>query len=350
MESLMPASPLRFIPDETAKGGSLIGNSYISTFANCWLKGFNTYIRPCEGQRGIRARFRSEHLIKGGIFHEAIAELYLSGCRDGEDTGIWDLEQALGKLDEECLKATDEYPDSQKLEDDKLMMRNMLTNYYAKYGPGGPAQDFPIVVKVLHDEAGEPLIEREFRVDLGYKDYAFTMRADLLVEHHGRPVIMEHKTSAAGFWPQQRLNSIHTDAQFTGQCFVLATLFPGQILDGVLCNVVIKKGKTEIALRDLTNRDYLDFNVFRLSVLDILQQIDHRMEGFSNDLDSGWEMEEAVTRWFPDHGQRTGACTAFGTGCEYQLLCRNKTRIKQGLETYHPRNTEDLLRMKGSPV
>jgi hypothetical protein len=340
---------VKFIPDETPKGGSLIGNSYISTFAVCPLKWFNTYARPCEGKRGIRARFRSEHLIKGGIFHEAIAELYLSGCADGEDTGIWDLDRAIAKLEEECLRATDEYPDEQKLEDDKLMMTSMMTNYFAKYGPGGPGQDFPNEVKVLHDEKGEPLIEREFRVDLGYSDYIFTMRSDLLIEHHGRPVIMEHKTSAAGFWPQQRLNAIHTDSQFTGQCFVMASLFPGQVLDGVLCNVVIKKGKTEIALRELTNRDAQDFNVFRQSVLDILQQIDHRMEGFSNDMDSGWETEEAIMRWFPDHGQRTGACTAYGTGCEYQHLCRNKTRIAQGLGNYLPRQTEDLLRMRGAP-
>jgi hypothetical protein len=342
----MPAD-LRFIPDATEKGGSLIGNSYLSLIATCPLKWFNAYARPCEGQRGIRARFRSEHLIKGGIFHEAIAELYLSGCRDGEDTGEWDIERAKAKLDEECLKATDEYPNEAKLEEDRLMMTAMLTNYYAKYGPGGPAQDYPVVVKVLHDEEGEPLIEREFRVDLGYQDYVFTMRADLLIEHHGQPVIMEHKTSAAGFWPQQRLNTIHTDAQMTGQCFVMDCLFPGQVLDGVLCNVVIKKGKTEIAMRALTNRDAADFEVFRLSSLDILQQIDHRMNGFNEDLEKGWEMEDAVRRWFPDHGQRTGACTAYVSGCEFQHLCRNKTRMKAGLQTYLPRNAEDLLKSRG---
>ena len=330
----------RFIPEATPKGGSPFGNSFLSTFATCPRKWFNQNIRPFDGGKGIRPQFTSEHLIKGRIFHEALAELYLSGCRDGEDTGEWDLDRAKTVLESEHTRSIDEYGNLEKAEEDLFLLTSMLVNYYDEFSPSGSQPDFP-TIRVMHDGEGKPLIEREFSIDLGYGGYVFTCRADLLILHHGYPKVMEHKTSAPGFWAQKRLNAIHTDSQFTGECFVLASLFPDIQVDGVLCNVIIKKGKSKIAIRESTRRDQHDYNTFRMSALDILQQIDRRTEGYTNDIKAGWAEEEAINRWFPDHGMKTGGCENYG-GCEFQVLCRNKGRTDQNLKSFRPRTVAEV--------
>lgn len=338
---------MRFVPQNIPDGGSPIGNSYASTFANCPRKWFNSYYRPFEGSRGIKPQFVSEHLTGGSTFHEGIAALYRSGCRDGEDTGEWDLDLALSILDLHHTQNSVKYESEEKAEEHQILFQVMLIAYHDEFNRQGNRPDFP-TIKVAFDDQGEPLIEREFAVELGYKDYIFTCRADLLILHHEYPKVMEHKTSAPGFWATKRLAAIHTDSQFTGECFVLASVFPDTQVDGVLCNVVIKNGKTKIAMRESTRRGPEDFNTFRQATLDILQQIDHRTEGFENDLDTGYSVEEAVDRWFPDHGTRTQACEAYG-GCEFQRLCLNKGRIEQNLKCFRPRTTAEVKTQKERP-
>lgn len=331
---------MRFIPEKTLSGGTLFGNSYVSKAAKCWRDFFNSFKRSLDGSLGIRSRFTSEHLLKGREFHEGIAELYRTGCQDGEYHGRWNLDQALARMELEHATARPEYESEEKADESWLLLQSMLINYHDEFSLQGSRPEFP-EIRVLFDGNGEPMIEREFRIDLGWRDYVFTCRADLLIEHFGFPKIMEHKTSAPGFWATKRLNAIHTDSQFTGECFVLAALFPEEKITEVLCNIVIKKGRTEIAKRDTTRRDYHDLNTYRLAVLDILEQIDRRTEGFDNDLSSGLSEEEAADRWFPDHGTRTGACEAYG-GCQFQTICRNKSRIEQNLKSFRPRTVQEV--------
>lgn len=346
----------RFVPDKIPDGGSPFGNSFLSAFALCPRKWFNQYLRPFEGGRGLRPQWQSEHLTKGSTFHEALAALYKSGCRNGEDTGEWDKDLALEILELTHTQSLRHYQDEAKAEEDRLLLTSMIVAYYDMFSLNGTNPDYP-AIRVMHDGEGNPLIEREFQIDLGYNNYVFTCRADLLITHHGVPKVMEHKTSAPNWWAQKRLNSIHTDSQFTGECFVLASLFPGEMIDGVLCNIAIKNKKPEtsrsknykIALRESTRRDHHDFNTFRQSALDILQQIDHRTEGFEEDIASGlYNEEERINRWFPDHGTKTQACEQYG-GCEFQILCRNKDRVDQNLKSFHPRSPREIQEMMESP-
>jgi hypothetical protein len=331
---------MKFIPVPTPDGGSLIGNSYTAKYASCPLAWFNSFYRPFEGSRGIKPQFVSEHLTGGSTFHQGIAALYTSGCRDGKDTGEWDLDLAISILRLAHLQNTVKYESEEKAEEHGILFETMLIAYHDERCKGGPKQDWP-TIRIEHDDKGEPLIERDFSIDLGYKDFVFTCRPDAIITHHTFPKVFEHKTSAPGFWSDKRLASIHTDSQFTGECFVLASVFPDVQVDGVLCNIVIKGGKSKITKRDTTRRSPWDLTVFRLSILDILQQIDHRTEGFENDLDSGYPIEEAVQRWFPDHGTRTGACENYG-GCEFQRLCLNKNRIEQNLKCFRPRTVGEV--------
>ena len=78
--------------------------------------------------------------------------------------------------------------------------------------------DYPDI-RVAGDGLGQPLVEREFVCNLGYQDYIYSMRADLIVYHRGFLKCMEHKTSVAGF-VGQRLKSSQWDSQMTGQAWI----------------------------------------------------------------------------------------------------------------------------------
>ena len=335
---------MKFVPVPTPDGGSLVGNSYTSKYASCPLAWMYSYYYPFEGSQGIKPQFQSEHLTGGSTFHEGIAALYKSGCKDGKYHGNWDLDLAKSVLRLTHLQNIVKYESEEKAEEHGLLFESMLIAYHDKYSKEGTDPEFP-TLKIVFDDKDEPLIERDFSIDLGYKDFIFTCRADAIITHHGYPKIMEHKTSAPS-WARRTLNNINLKSQFTGECFILASVFPDEIVDGVLCNVVIKNGRSEVAIRDTTHRYPGDLVSFRFSILDILQQIDHRTEGFENDLDSGYPIDEAVQRWFPDHGTRTGACENYG-GCEFQRLCLNKNRIEQNLKCFRPRTVGEVQVERG---
>ncbi len=67
-----------------------------------------------------------------------------------------------------------------------------------------------------------------------------------------------------------------------------------------------------------------------------LSQIDHRTEGFDNDMDAGLPLEEAANRWFPLHGTKTGGCEAY-LGCQFQSVCLNKPRAEEALKGFRGR-------------
>jgi hypothetical protein len=346
-----------FIPDLEPNGASPVGNSYSSLYANCPKKFFNTFLRPVEyvdGEgnlvvaRGIKTRQTKLPFLSGSIFHEGLAAWYISGCRDGEDTGQYNLEAALAAAEVHFNARKHEYSDQEIATADWAMNKQMLVSYVDRYGPESSVPDYPDI-RVVCDGEGKPLVEREFQVDLGFQDYIYTMRADLVISHRGFVKIMEHKTSVAS-WVRQRLSTSHWDSQMTGQCWILDTLFPGEALAGVLVNVVVKnrslKSTFDIAERETTTRTAQQLDNFRLNTLDILHEINKRLEKFEETLKRSGDVEYAAQLWFPDHGTRTGCCTAYNSLCEYADLCKAPGREKSTLANYKPRTSEELVELK----
>jgi hypothetical protein len=210
---------LRFIPEASPSGGTQLGNSYLTTWTRCPRAWFNEFYRPVllDSQtvgRGITPRFKKIFLISGGIFHEMLAAWYASGCRDGEDTGEYDIDKALetGRL--EWLKAKREYESEELAEKDWLMNQKMILDYHDRFGPGAPMPDYPDI-RVVCDGSGEPLVERPWTCTL-MDGYVYTCRTDLIVYERGYLKVMEHKTSKAN-WVWTRQASIPYDSQFTGE-------------------------------------------------------------------------------------------------------------------------------------
>lgn len=342
-----------FLPEPTKHGGSRVGNSYISLYANCPRKWFYTFIYPIEVEpgkwsKGIAPRHTAPALLGGSIFHEMMAAYYLSGVKNGEDTGEYDLDRAIQAGEAHYAARKQEYLDLSVGEDAVLTSTEMITGYYQAYGPDSPAPDYP-TIKVVTNEQGEPYIEKEFTIGLGYKDYIYTTRLDLIIGHHSFLKSMEHKTSVAS-WANRTLAGIHRKSQFTGEIFVMVNAFPDHVLNGCMVNVCVKNRSTKstlpVALRDTTGRTPDQLERFRLRVIKILQDIDSSVNAFSDFMLGGMAIELAADQTFPEYGEYNEHCNAFNRECEYMPFCKGIQAPDISLRSFRPRSIEENSELK----
>ena len=370
--------PFRFLPQKTLAGGTRIGSTYLATAASCWQEWFDLYLRPYEGARdgrdngnsnsgscnnsderlpgtqafiGIKPIYTPHFLLTGNTLHEGLEALYLSGCRDGEDTGEWDLEAALAAADKHHIEHLSRYEQHSRAEEALAVVHWVLENYMETVGPGGSDPDYP-KMKVLHDTEGQPLVEREFTVQTGYSDYYFTTKPDLLVELDGKLFSLDHKSNAARIdWVMDRLNSITMDPQFVGEFAALTELFPDVKISGAMINLLCKKKPSnkeiQAIMRRSTSFNEFDLLCYKDEVRDLLEQIDERVDKFNGLLDSGWPLEGAASKCFPRHGTRTGRCNAFA-GCVFKDLCEHKDMTSSYLSRFEPRTVEETVVSQGA--
>lgn len=343
---------LRFIPEPRPGGGTKMGHHYLKTFEDCPQLWFNQFLRPIVRDgilyHGISTRKTALPLLAGGLFHEMIAAWHLSGCRDGEDTGVRDIEYAIDVGQKHWNRTLAQYESPEKAEEDYTKTTALMREYHDQVGPNGLAPDYPDI-KVAFDGEGEPLVERAFELSMGYpKDdpYIYTCRVDLIMERYGFNQVMEHKTSHVSF-VKQKLRSIDQDAQFTGENAVLVDTCPEDAVNGVLVNIVAKGRAAKptvrtppLISRETTTRTPAQMEAWRKSTITTLMEIDDRVGGFAHDLSRGINMEAAAEWHFPMRGLRTGHCWSFNRLCGFAGLCE-RGNIERELEGFRPRSVEE---------
>ena len=328
-----------FEPIHLSGGGSRIGNSYLSEFEVCprrwfYLYGFPTGLRedgtlldPTQPVQHVGLRIeRGLALHAGSAFHAAIETWFRSGCRDGEDTGEYNLDAAIAEIDLTFSKVTDPI-DTLQLERERDDMRALFVSYHETFGPGGSLQDWPNLKVACDPQTGEPMLEREFEIDLG-GGYIFTCKPDAFVTENGYLKVMEHKTSSV-WYAKGKLLSMQYETQPTAELYTLKTLYPEDILDGVLVNVVMKdRGKKssmyKIAERVSVQRNDEDLDSFRIDTILVLEDISTAVDNFDNLLFEGNNWITAMSASFPERGRRTERCYKYNRECEFYSLCRSK--------------------------
>jgi hypothetical protein len=336
----------RFIPEQTLGGGTRIGSSYMTSFWVCPYQWYNNYYRGTlddtghTQQVGIRPRWTSNFLLMGSTFHEGIAAWYDSGVRDGADTGTRDKDKMMAVAEATHKHNLSQYADSTQAEEDWKIIRGVLLRYHDTYGPQGPECEYPDL-QVAVDGLGNSLVEREFSISLGYQDYIFTSKPDMIYQHGGNLRTRDHKTSTA-WGAKQRAASIHMDPQFTGEFLVLADLFPEEYISHAEVNVVVKNrsltSRDPLCIRQLTSRTPTDLAVYKTSCIDILQEIDDRVGRFEEYRSKGVDENRAAVLSFPLHGTRTDTCHKY-RGCQFLDLCQNFERQQDSLRHFKPRQT-----------
>lgn len=340
----------QFLPERTLEGGTLVGTSYTNEFAGCPYSWFNSYLRPHptapHSHTGIRGRFTSPFLLAGRTGHVGWATWYESGVHEGRDTGRRDIELAVTAARASHDKALHEYESAERADEDWNTVEVMLRSYHDWYGPGGAHEEFP-ELEVAVDGNGEALVEREFPLPLGYQDYVFTTRPDLICTLRGMYETWDHKTSHYRF-VGERKEWTHWDPQFKGEQLALHELFPDLLINKSRANIIVKnrspKSKWNVREQESVRCTERDLWAYKVELVDVLQQIDQRVENYFQAVgDEAHEpdfIERLASACFPRHGTRTMKCTQYG-GCQFQALCLHKDRIEEGLAHFKPRELEE---------
>jgi len=200
------------------------------------------------------------------------------------------------------------------------MTEKLLDGYDGYWGPNGAMCDWP-EFKVVADPQGLPLIEREYEISLGYKDYAFTSRIDLVVEARTYLGTLEHKTSSARGVPKL-IKTGPTDLQLTGQYFCLRCAHPEMPLNAVWVNVLVKdrgsKSKLAPFERQPFSRSPEHLDKFRVDVIRTLHEVETHVEEYRSLVNGGgMDPFEAARVVFV---QNTTQCFIF-RACDYHNPC-----------------------------
>jgi hypothetical protein len=319
-------------------GGSPLGVHFLNDFASCPTKwywrnlalwpGTNLAVERAEGEGlpigVVPSRFKGA-LDTGSRVHAGVAAFYASGCKDGEDTGERDLGAMLdaARLDPPITPETEM---TTELIESLALTDKLLARYFEVYKDDHN-------VTVAFDSAGEPLIEREFWLDLGYRDYRFTCRADLVYWQGGAKAgylrFMEHKTARASDLPKW-LKRAEVDPQFSGQFLMGVSHFPESRFDGVTLNALVKDRAKKSDLPDMYRKTYArtpaQLEKFRMDAVGRLKRIDESVEQWRDLIARGMEPDDAAKIVFD--GSPSGyECVGMGIACDYLPLCANRERL-----------------------
>lgn len=323
----MPTPPPDFLP-KPVKGSREASPHRLQVWSRCRMEFYHRYLRPFPATpkgEGWEPLSTSAPLLIGGLYHTAREAYFLSGFRDGEDTGAYSIDAAIAALEADAKERHAEaHPETMADAAEKAAV--LIRRYHDWHGPGGHAPLWPSL-KTVADGAGQPLIEREFRLDLtadeGPTGWFLVCKPDRIVSDGGYLNVEECKTAdtsrASGV-----IRSAPMDGQFTAENFVLHTLYPEAHIHGVRLEVAIKnpgqKREGSPFLADVTTRTPVDLEVFRLNTLKTLREIDAHVGELLRLCQQGVDEPQAALLVFNRDGPHNGSCYTFGK-CPYWELC-----------------------------
>jgi hypothetical protein len=313
-------SNLDILP-HTEGGGTRFGWSFLKSWKACRTKWYDTYLRPHpDGGTGTEPTFTGEALLLGSAVHKGLEAYY------NANTGImWSDEGRIlsvhGHARKELRERISEMAGGEE-EYTKLTAQadDMLTTYIHHWTETEP--EYP-TWKVALDKNGEPLVEREFELDLGYNGYVFTSKIDVVCVFQDEYLVpLEHKTvdvSRAGRLVQQFM----LDGQASGQLWLLQQCYPHLEVGPLHLNMLVKRAKRDPFRREPISRQPVDLEVFYHNTVRTLKEIDDHVGEWRSLVQRGMDPDTAARVIFdstPDSFQCAGnfqcafygACTARG--------------------------------------
>jgi hypothetical protein len=318
------------------------GWSYLSDFKVCpyrwWLRNHRPH--P-SGGTGLEPLTTASPLLIGSATHEGLAAWYKSGWKGGEDTGARDLDAAIESARTHFAKRRSEFATTDDFDDGWATTSRLIQSYHAWFGPVGPEPDFPLT-RVMGGPDGEPLVEREFQLDLGYGGHVLTARFDLVAHSFGHPSVFEHKTSAAT-GVGRLIDRMSIGGQPSAQLLILGS-YLGDAGGDVTINILVKNrgSKSNLApfVRHPTGRTPEELDRFRRDAVRTLKRIDDSLGEWHQLMASGMDSDEAALVAF-DGSPDTQACVGFSR-CSFYGPCKSTGYQSHMLDTIYRARMREL--------
>ena len=279
-----------------------LDNTFMFSFAGCELKGFRNHLQHLS-----RSTQESTDLVAGGAFAaglEVARKAYWNLEADPEEAmqeGRDALFEAYG--DHDCTKPM-KSPDRMAMALEMFFMEHPM--------------DTDVVQPLLLAD-GSRAIEYSFAFELPFdhpdlpgEKLVYTGRADMLVEHAGRILVYDDKTTGAAFnknWAAQW----DMRSQFTGYCAGLQKAgikAKGAYVRG------IHLGKTAINFQDcMTVRNDWQTEIWEAN---LIKRVGRILEAYK-----AWKVSgESPAMYFDMNSAE--ACNAYFRPCSYMELCRTR--------------------------
>lgn len=334
--------------------GSKLGWSFLQTASDCPWKWYLRNLAPwpgadvmvdpttkclsmSTGERsnlsiGLQSKRFAPALSIGTWFHTGVETFYRSGISNGVDTGVRSLDAAIAAIND----SIDQGEASDKEREALAVTLRLMRNYHSHY-----QQDSDVEVLMLDNTPG---IEYELWLDLGFKDYLFTSRLDMIYRKNGYIYAMEHKTTAASKLGKL-ISRFSIDGQVTGQYLQLVSHFPDDLIGGVTMNAAVKDRGAKSDLPSFVRRDYArtpaQMEKFRLDIVRKLNTIDGWVEQWLEMVAKGMSFEDAALAVF-DGTPNGMQCVGTGFACDFLELCQNREVLgRLLLDNYQPREYRD---------
>jgi hypothetical protein len=300
-------------PDE---GASSYGAHFFKDWDSCekyWW--FHHRAPHPERGTGLVPFFVEQPLVVGTLTHRGLDAWLRSGATDGK----YSLDAAIEAVRQEVQQFQGKMKSPELAEESLRDTEHLLEDYHSNWGPGGVNCDYPLI-QVVSDTQG-PIIEREYSIDLG-GGRAFTCRVDAVIWVQDKwYYVYEHKTTSPSYL-ERLLTTMRLDSQSVGQSLVLRKdpYFSDKRIQGVMLNVLVKKGKTRKHARDpITHTDGI-VHQLEHDIKDKLEKQDRKMQRYQQGLDRGLSTWDAA-RVFNLTGTSNGSCFAYNRLCAYYDLC-----------------------------
>lgn len=313
-------------------GGSRIGWSALSQFAECEFNWFLSYVVPHpKGGFGI-GQGDARALWVGAMFHEAMKAWFLSA----PETAQYSLDAALSALETSVRENGLRERDPDRAAEWESETAQLFRRYALECGPTGADPDGDRF-RVAFDAEG-PLVEREFEVDLGYNGYYYTTRIDLVAWDAATPnqlLVVEHKTcdvSRAG----SALRGYALDPQLSGETLAVAAAWQRPVVPVI--NMVKKRAAQKNPCRawEPMPRSQVDLEKFRIDVVRRLKRMDEKVEEYKELVARGVPALEAGSMVF-DGSPKGKVCADQGRQCAFYDACYRRSTREHWLAATEPR-------------
>lgn len=248
---------------------------------------------------GIKPRFTSPALLKGGALHEARAEFFQSGF----DTGAM-----LKTYKDELTSRSPEYERQEDFYRDLALGEVMLQAWAFEMGP-------------VYADLWEPIEwEQPYEFDIGPEGmFKFTVRPDTVCRNrqNGTFAVFDMKTT--GWSIDKTIEQAQSEDQITSYLWAMRKAHPEwNIRDGFIDVIFCRSGKTgpgvpQCQMSEPIYRTDLDLTIFELNIVGLIAEISQKVVAYKQGVP--WPL------LFPRNGRAAGLF-----GDDYKALSRLDVR------------------------
>ena len=336
----MTAPANLYVPSDVHLGGQRTSASQLDTTTRCPQEFFLSYVAPhpdVPNSAGLRGRVVEAPLGTGTAVHAGLHAYFLSGWRDGEDSGERDVIKAQSHARSVLEAMRQNYSTPEDYQKSERETNFCLDKFDDMMVRGGLTPK-----RVAPDSKGEPVLEREFQISIGDGRFTYVNKIDgMFIDTEDYHQVGEFKTSAASYASDAYLG-LGLMGQNLGHMKVMLGNWPDAPINGILHYTLVKNRGAKSTLAPVIETDAIipaDVvdSYFDHTVVPTLETLVERTMHWSDLVNDDWDPYQAGLVHFPQEGMANKQCKRFRRLCPFAGYCEASGFGSKMLQGFQPR-------------